>query len=148
MALRPRAAPGERAPVFLNVGAYAVARGMASTPNVREAYVALDIALDVLAAEDRLRPLRATRPAGLEEERAASTLELFLDEADRSHVLTSFRLGGHTIDELFGRAYEHGMVICSPGAGRAAATRSSASLNMGALMSDDTIDELFAVLTR
>ena len=125
----------------LNVGAYA--RGMASTPNV-QAYVALDLALDLLAAEDR--PGRYERLARRVWTAGGEHFDLLLDEADRSHVLTAFRLGRHTIDELFGRAYEHGMVIY-PGQAELRDEIFRVA-NMGALMSDDTIDELFAVLTR
>ncbi len=124
----------------LNVGAYA--RGMASTPNV-QAYVALDLALDLLAAEDR--PGRYERLARRVWTAGGEHFDLLLDEADRSHVLTAFRLGRHTIDELFGRAYEHGMVIY-PGQAELRDEIFRVA-NMGALMSDDTIDELFAVLT-
>ncbi|HEV2309198.1 MAG TPA: aminotransferase class V-fold PLP-dependent enzyme [Acidimicrobiia bacterium] len=124
----------------LNVGAYS--RGMASTPNV-QAYVALDIALDLLAGEDR--PARYERLARHMWATGGEHFELLLDERHRSHVLTSFRLGGRTIDELFGRAYEHGMVIY-PGQAELRDEIFRVA-NMGALMDGDTIDELFDVLT-
>jgi 2-aminoethylphosphonate-pyruvate transaminase len=124
----------------LDVGAYA--RGMASTPNV-QAYVALDIALDILAGEDR--PARYQRLARHMWEAGGEHFELLLDEQHRSHVLTSFRLGGRTIDELFGRAYEQGMVIY-PGQAELRDEIFRVA-NMGALMDGDTIDELFAVLS-
>ncbi len=124
----------------LDVGAYA--RGMASTPNV-QAYVALDIALDLLAGEDR--PARYERLARHVWATGGEHFELLLDEPHRSHVLTSFRLGGHTIDDLFRRAYEHGMVIY-PGQAELRDEIFRVA-NMGALMDRDTIDELFAVLT-
>jgi 2-aminoethylphosphonate-pyruvate transaminase len=124
----------------LDVGAYA--RGMASTPNV-QAYVALDIALDILAGEDR--PARYQRLARHMWETGGKHFELLLDEQHRSHVLTSFRLGGRTIDELFGRAYEQGMVIY-PGQAELR-DQIFRVANMGALMDGDTIDELFAVLS-
>ena len=124
----------------LDVSAYA--RGMASTPNV-QAYVALDIALDVLAGEDR--PARYERLARHVWASGAEHFELLLDERHRSHVLTSFRLGRHTIDELFGRAYERGMVIY-PGQAELRDEIFRVA-NMGALIDAGTIDELFAVLS-
>lgn len=124
----------------LDVGAYA--RGMASTPHV-QAYVALDIALDLLAGEDR--PARYERLAQQVWAAGGQQFELLLDEQHRSHVLTSFRLGGRTIEDLFGRAYEHGMVIY-PGQAELRDEIFRVA-NMGALMDGDTIDELFAVLT-
>ena len=124
----------------LDVGAYA--RGMASTPNV-QAYVALDIALDLLGGEDR--PARYERLAQHVWATGGEHFELLLDEPHRSHVLTSFRLGGRTIDDLFFRAYEHGMVIY-PGQAELRDEIFRVA-NMGALMDRDTIDELFTVLT-
>ncbi len=124
----------------LDVGAYA--RGMASTPNV-QAYVALDIALDLLAGEDR--PARYERLAHHVWSVGERSFEPLLDPVDRSNVLTSFRLGNRTIDELFGRAYERGMVIY-PGQAELRDEIFRVA-NMGALMSTDVIDELFAVLT-
>lgn len=124
----------------LDVSAYS--HGMASTPNV-QAYVALDVALDLLAAEDR--PARYERLARRVWARGGEHFDLLLDEPHRSHVLTSFRLGGRTIDELFGRAYARGMVIY-PGQAELRDEIFRVA-NMGALMSDDTIDELFAILT-
>ena len=131
--------PLHRCVPVLNVGAYA--RGMASTPNV-QAYVALDIALDLLASEDR--PARYERLARRVWAAGSPRFELLLDEPSRSNVLTVFRLGGRTIEELFSRAYDHQMVIY-PGQGplRDEIFRVA---NMGVLMSDDTIDELFEVL--
>ena len=123
----------------LNVGAYA--HGMASTPNV-QAYVALDIALDLLASEHR--PARYERLARHVWTAGGQHFELLLDEPRRSHVLTSFRLDGRTIDELFSRAYERQMVIY-PGQAHLRDEIFRVA-NMGALMSDDTIDELFEVL--
>ncbi|HSO95617.1 MAG TPA: aminotransferase class V-fold PLP-dependent enzyme [Acidimicrobiia bacterium] len=123
----------------LDVGAYA--HGMASTPNV-QAYVALDIALDLLAAEDR--PGRYARLARHVWEAGSVTFEPFLPEAQRSHVLTAFRLGGRTIDDLFARAYEHGFVIY-PGQAKLRDEIFRVA-NMGALIDEPTIDSLFAVL--
>jgi 2-aminoethylphosphonate-pyruvate transaminase len=123
----------------LDVGAYA--HGMASTPNV-QAYVALDVALDLLAAEDR--PGRYERLARHIWKAGGAGFELFLPEADRSHVLTAFRLGGHTIEELFARAYEHGFVIY-PGQAQLRDEIFRVA-NMGALIDAATIDELFDVL--
>jgi 2-aminoethylphosphonate-pyruvate transaminase len=123
----------------LNVGAYA--HGMASTPNV-QAYVALDIALDLLAGEDRAG--RYERLARHVWKAGGTRFELFLDEADRSHVLTAFRLGGRTIDELFTRAYERGLVIY-PGQAQLRGEIFRVA-NMGALMDVAAIDHLFEVL--
>ena len=123
----------------LDVGSYA--HGMASTPNV-QAYVALDIALDLLGSEDR--PARYERLARHVWRRGSEQFEPLLDERHRSHVLTSFRLGGRTIDELFTRAYEHDMVIY-PGQAQLRDEIFRVA-NMGALMSEATIDELFEVL--
>jgi 2-aminoethylphosphonate-pyruvate transaminase len=123
----------------LDVGAYS--HGMASTPNV-QAYVALDIALDLLASEDRY--VRYERLAHHVWKTGGARFEPMLLKHDRSHVLTAFQLGGRTIDELFERAYAHGMVIY-PGQAhlREAIFRVA---NMGALISEERIDELFAVL--
>jgi 2-aminoethylphosphonate-pyruvate transaminase len=123
----------------LNVGAYA--HGMASTPNV-QAYVALDIALDLLAGEDR--PRRYERLARHVWEAGGTNFDLFLPEADRSYVLTAFRLGGRTIDELFTRAYEHGFVIY-PGQAQLRGEIFRIA-NMGALIDVAAIDHLFDVL--
>jgi len=123
----------------LNVGAYA--HGMASTPNV-QAYVALDIALDLIAAEDR--PARYERLARHVWAVGGERFELLLDEPDRSNVLTSFRLGDRTIDELFARAYEHGMVIY-PGQAQLRDEIFRVA-NMGAVIDEAVIDELFDVL--
>jgi 2-aminoethylphosphonate-pyruvate transaminase len=123
----------------LDVGAYA--HGMASTPNV-QAFVALDIALDLLAAEDR--PARYERLAKHVWASGARHFELLLDEPDRSNVLTSFRLGGRTIDDLFTRAYERGMVIY-PGQAQLRDEIFRVA-NMGALIDEAVIDELFDVL--
>jgi 2-aminoethylphosphonate-pyruvate transaminase len=125
----------------LNVGAYA--RGMASTPNV-QAYVALDIALDLLANEDR--PARYERLARHVWQVGGAAFELLLDEPDRSHVLTAFRLDGRTIDDLFTRAYEHGMVIY-PGQAHLR-DEIFRIANMGARIDERAIERLFEVLAR
>ena len=123
----------------LDVSAYA--HGMASTPNV-QAYVALDIALDLLAGEDR--PRRYEHLARHIWQAGSAKFEPFLPEEHRSHVLTAFRLGGRTIDELFARAYEHGFVIY-PGQAQLRDEIFRVA-NMGALMDATTIDALFTVL--
>jgi 2-aminoethylphosphonate-pyruvate transaminase len=124
----------------LNVGAYA--HGMASTPNV-QAYIALDLALDVLKREDRAA--RYQRLARHIWQVGANSFELFLDEPNRSHVLTAFRLGDRTIDDLFARAYERGMVIY-PGQAQLRDEIFRVA-NMGALIDEGAIEELFDVLT-
>jgi aspartate aminotransferase-like enzyme len=59
-------------------------------------------------------------------------------------VLTAFRLGGRTIGELFDRAYAQGMVIY-PGQAHLRDTIFRVA-NMGALVTEARIDELFSVL--
>jgi 2-aminoethylphosphonate-pyruvate transaminase len=125
----------------LNVGAYA--HGMASTPNV-QAYVALDIALDLLANEDR--GARYKRLAHAVWRAGGAAFELLLDEPDRSNVLTAFRLGDRTIDDLFSRAYQHGMVIY-PGQAHLRDEIFRVA-NMGALIDEPVIERLFEVLAR
>ena len=129
----------QRTVPVLNIGAYA--HGMASTPNV-QAYVALDIALDLLAREDRAA--RYERLAHYVWAVGSERFELFLEEPDRSNVLTAFRLGGSTIEELFTRAYEQGMVIY-PGQARLR-DEIFRIANMGARIDEHAIDRLFDVL--
>jgi 2-aminoethylphosphonate-pyruvate transaminase len=129
-----------RAPVpVLDVGAYV--DGIPSTPNV-QAFVALDVALDLLAAEDR--PARYARLARHVWEAGGAHFEPLLPEAHRSHVLSAFRLGGRDSDELLRRALEHGYVIYQgQGPLRDEIFRVA---NMGAAIDEATIDDLFAVL--
>jgi len=134
-----RGLPLHKTVPVLDVGAYA--RGMASTPNV-QAYVALDIALDLLGAEDRYA--RYERLAHHIWQAGADRFEPMLPVPDRSHVLTAFRLGGRTIGELFDRAYAQGMVIY-PGQAHLRDTIFRVA-NMGALVTEARIDELFSVL--
>jgi 2-aminoethylphosphonate-pyruvate transaminase len=131
--------PVRRTVPVLDVAAYS--HGMASTPNV-QAFVALDIALDLLAAEDR--PARYERLARHVWSVGGERFELLLDEAQRSNVLTSFRLGGRTIEELFTRAYERGMVIY-PGQAQLRHEIFRVA-NMGALIDEAVIEQLFDVL--
>ncbi len=123
----------------LDVSGYA--HGMASTPNV-QAYVALDIALDLLAAEDRVA--RYARLARHVWEIGGARFEPMLPEAHRSNVLTAFKLDGRSVDELFTKAYGHGMVIY-PGQAHLRDEIFRVA-NMGALMTEQAIDELFEVL--
>jgi 2-aminoethylphosphonate-pyruvate transaminase len=123
----------------LNVGAYA--RGMASTPNV-QAYIALDIALDLLANEDR--GARYERLARQVWDVGGAAFDLFLDEPDRSHVLTAFRLGGRAIGDLFTRAYDQGMVIY-PGQAQLRDEIFRVA-NMGTLIDEAAIERLFEIL--
>ena len=107
-----------------------------------QAFVALDVALDLLANEDRPARYRAPRPAVWEA--GAPSFEPLLPEPDRSHVLTSFRLGGRDPDELDARAREHGYVIYhGQGELRGEIFRVA---NMGAAIDEPTIDDLFEVL--
>ena len=131
--------PVQRTIPVLDVAAYA--HGMASTPNV-QAFVALDIALDLLAAEDR--PARYERLARHVWAVGGERFGLLLDEPHRSNVLTSFRLGSRTIDELFARAYERGMVIY-PGQAQLRDEIFRVA-NMGALIDEAVIEQLFDVL--
>jgi 2-aminoethylphosphonate-pyruvate transaminase len=123
----------------LDVGAYS--HGMASTPSV-QAYVALDIALDLLASEDR--PARYERLAHYVWEIGGTRFEPMLPTPDRSHVLTAFRLGTRSIDELFERAYARGMVIY-PGQAHLREEIFRVA-NMGARVDEERIEELFAAL--
>jgi 2-aminoethylphosphonate-pyruvate transaminase len=125
----------------LEVGAYADA--IPSTPNV-QAFVALDIALDLLAAEDR--EARYRRLAGAIWRAGSRSFEALLPEPDRSHVLTSFRLGGRDPDELFARALDSGYVIYHGQGGLRDEIFRVA--NMGAAMDEDVIEDLFRVLER
>lgn len=131
-------APNAPTPV-LDVGAYADA--IPSTPHV-QAFVALDVALDLLAAEDR--PARYARLARHVWEAGGRHFRPLLREADRSHVLTSFRLDGRDSDELLARALDHGYVIYQgQGPLRDEIFRVA---NMGAAIDEAVIDHLFAVL--
>jgi aspartate aminotransferase-like enzyme len=72
--------------------------------------------------------------------------EPLLAEADRSHVLTSFRVGASDPDELFHRALAHGYVIYrSQGALSDQIFRVA---NLGYAIDEEIIDELFSVLER
>jgi 2-aminoethylphosphonate-pyruvate transaminase len=111
------------------------------TPHV-QAYVALDIALDLLAAEDR--PARYRRLACHVWESGGAHFEPLLAEPDRSHVLTSFRLGGRDPEDLLETALRHGYVIYEgQGPLREEIFRVA---NMGALIDEQLIDDLFDVL--
>jgi 2-aminoethylphosphonate-pyruvate transaminase len=130
--------PQDTVPV-LDVTAYADA--IPSTPSV-QAFIALEIALELLAAEDR--PARYRRLAKRVWEAGGARFEPLLPEPHRSHVLTSFRLGGRDPDELLARAYRHGYVIyAGQGPLRDEIFRVA---NMGALIDERLIDDLFEVL--
>lgn len=123
----------------LDVAAYADA--IPSTPSV-QAFVALEIALELLAREDRAaryrRLVERVWSAG------GARFELLLPEPDRSHVLTSFRLDGRDPDRLLALAGRHGYVIYSgQGPLRKEIFRVA---NMGALIDEPLIDDLFEVL--
>jgi len=125
----------------LDVGAYADA--IPSTPNV-QAFLALDIALDLLAGEDR--PARYERLARRVWEAGSRRFEPLLPEADRSHVLTSFCVGQNDPEELFHRALNHGYVIYrGQGPLRNQIFRVA---NLGYAIGEEVIDELFSVLER
>jgi 2-aminoethylphosphonate-pyruvate transaminase len=123
----------------LDVGAYA--NELPSTPNV-QAVVALDVALDLLLAEDR--PARYARLARKVWEAGGRRFEPLLPERDRSNVLTSFRLNGRDPDELHGRALEHGYVIYH--GQRQLRDEIFRVANMGAGIDERVIEDLFAVL--
>jgi 2-aminoethylphosphonate-pyruvate transaminase len=133
-ALRP-----QRTTPVLDLAAYVDA--LPSTPNV-QAFVALDIALDLLAAEDR--PARYARLAHELWDVGGRDFELYLPVEARSHVLTSFRLGGRDPDELAARALEHGYVIYH--GQKSLRTEIFRVANMGAAIDETTIGELFEAL--
>jgi 2-aminoethylphosphonate-pyruvate transaminase len=131
-------APQRTVPV-LDVSAYA--EGIPSTPHV-QAYVALDIALDLLAAEDR--PARYRRLAHHVWESGERRFRPYLPQRDRSDVLTAFRLDGRDPDELHARALAHGYVIYH--GQQQLRSQIFRVANMGAAMSEEVIDDLFEVL--
>ncbi len=112
-----------------------------STPHV-QAYVALDIALDIALAEDR--PARYRHLAQTIWNEGARHFEPLLPEPDRSHVLTSFRLGGRDPDELNARALERGYVIYH--GQKQLRSEIFRVANMGAAIDDTTIADLFELL--
>ena len=117
------------------------AQGTPSTPNV-QAFVALDIALELLATEDR--PARYRRLAAKVWEAGGRDFAPLLPEAHRSHVLTAFRLDGHDPDELFRRALGRGYVIYrGQGDLRDQIFRVA---NLGAAIDEATIEDLFATV--
>jgi 2-aminoethylphosphonate-pyruvate transaminase len=123
----------------LDLGAYVEA--IPHTPHV-QAFVALDVALDLLAAEDR--PARYRRLARHVWQAGGEHFEPLLAEPDRSHVLTSFRLGGRDPDQLLRTALRHGYVIYEgQGPLRKEIFRVA---NMGARIDEQVIDDLFEVL--
>jgi 2-aminoethylphosphonate-pyruvate transaminase len=124
---------------IIDVSAYADA--IPVTPNV-QAFVSLDVALDIYAQEDR--PARYERLARHLWERGGRGFELLLPEAHRSHVLTSFRLGGRDPDELAARALAAGFVIYH--GQRHLRDEIFRVANMGAEIDEDVIDDLMEVL--
>ncbi len=111
------------------------------TPNV-QAFVALDVALDLLAAEDR--PARYRRLARAVWETGGRDFELLLPEQHRSNVLTSFRLGGRDPDELNARALRSGFVIYH--GQRQLRNEIFRVANMGAAVDEQAIRALFAAI--
>jgi 2-aminoethylphosphonate-pyruvate transaminase len=130
---------GQSAVPVLDVTAYADA--LPSTPNV-QAFLALDIALDLLAAEDRAARYR--RLACCVWEVGSRHFSPLLPEIDRSHVLTAFRLDGRDPDELFRRALEHGFVIYH--GQRQLRDQIFRVANMGVAIDEAVIVNLFEVL--
>jgi 2-aminoethylphosphonate-pyruvate transaminase len=123
----------------LDVAAYADA--IPTTPNV-QAFVALDVALDLLAAEDR--PARYRRLARKVWEAGGARFELFLPQEQRSNVLASFHLGGRDGDDLLSRALANGFVIY---AGQKQLHGEIFRVaNMGAAMDENAIESLFEAL--
>jgi 2-aminoethylphosphonate-pyruvate transaminase len=123
----------------LDVPSYA--EGTPSTPNV-QAMVGLDIALDILEAEDR--PARYRRLAQSVWAAGSRHFELLLEEPHRSWVLTSFELAGRDPDALFSRALEHGYVIYH--GQNELRTKIFRVANMGAAMNEEVIEDLFRIL--
>jgi 2-aminoethylphosphonate-pyruvate transaminase len=115
--------------------------GVPSTPNV-QAFVALDVALDILAAEDR--PARYREMAETVWEVGGRCFEPLLAREDRSHVLTSFRLEGRDPDRLFRRALDAGFVIYH--GQRHLRHEIFRVANMGAAVDRQAVEELFGVL--
>ncbi|MGH9077315.1 MAG: pyridoxal-phosphate-dependent aminotransferase family protein [Acidimicrobiales bacterium] len=123
----------------LDVGAYA--DGLPFTPNV-QAFVALDTALDLLAAEDR--PARYRRLARHVWAVGQRQFDPVVDEHARSHVLTAFHLGGRDPDRLFVTAMAHGFVTYhGQGTLRSQMFRVA---NMGSAINEGAIDRLFEVI--
>jgi 2-aminoethylphosphonate-pyruvate transaminase len=123
----------------LDLSAYVDA--VPNTPNV-QAYVALDVALELLAGEDRTERYR--RLARRVWEAGGACFEPLLAEPDRSHVLTAFRLDRRDYEELFRAALARGYVIyAGQGALRDEIFRVA---NMGAAIDERVIDDLFEVL--
>ncbi len=111
------------------------------TPNV-QAFISLDIALELLAAEDRRDRYR--RLAKRVWTTGSTIFEPLLPESDRSHVLTAFRLGDSNFDQLMERGLEHGYVIYSgQGALREEIFRVA---HMGSAVNERVIDDLFSIL--
>ena len=125
----------------LDVSAYADA--VPYTPHV-QAFVALDVALDLLAAEDR--PARYRRLAQHVWEAGGRAFDPLLAEPHRSNVLTSFLLEGRDADELFARALTRGYVIYH--GQRELRSTIFRVANMGAAIDEETIDDLFRVLAE
>jgi len=123
----------------LDVPAYA--EGTPSTPNV-QAMMGLDIALDILASEDR--PARYRRLSGAVWAAGSRQFEPLLEEPHRSWVLTSFRLAGRDPDALFSRALEHGYVIYH--GQKELRSKIFRVANMGAAINEEVIEDLFTIL--
>jgi len=117
------------------------AEGLPSTPNV-QAFVALDIALDLLAEEDRTARYR--KLVGAVWEAGSRNFEPLLEEEHRSWVLTSFRLGGRDPDKLFASALEHGYVIYH--GQQELRSEIFRVANMGAAIDQEVIEDLFKIL--
>ena len=112
-----------------------------STPHV-QAFIALDIALDLLAQEDR--PARYARLAKSMWDSASGRFEPLLEEPDRSYVLTAFRLGGRNPDRLLERAAARGYVIYA-GQGKLREEIFRVA-NMGAVINEALLEDLFETL--
>lgn len=113
-----------------------------STPNV-QAIIALDIALDILSAEDRSGRYR--RLASHIWQVGGQYFPLLLPEEGRSHVLTAFKLNRRDPDELLNRALEEGFVIY-PGQ-RSLRNEIFRVANMGSRVDEAAIDKLFSILS-
>jgi 2-aminoethylphosphonate-pyruvate transaminase len=130
-------------PTLSVLDAVAHARALPSTPNV-QAFVALDIALDLLGKEDR--PARYARLARHVWAAGSAHFEPLLPEAHRSHVLTSFKLDGRDPDAFFRRAWTEGLIIYH--GQKQLRSEIFRVANMGAAMNEEIISRLFAVLAR
>jgi 2-aminoethylphosphonate-pyruvate transaminase len=123
------------------LGVASYARGIPYTPHV-QAYIALDVALDLYAEEDRHERYR--RLARSVWETGSRHFEPLLPEPDRSNVLTAFRLDGRDSDELLDTARSRGFVLyAGQGPLKSEIFRVA---NMGVALDEALIKRMFATI--